>query len=212
LARSIARKPKFGTRSLQKLDRPGAGNERLNSVTDLPALLRILCYLTSGNRQPCRPAASELAATLFCSRRRQGTCHIKHCKSVITQSGKKTISSEHENPLPASVERRKGVWGLAWFCSLYPIAARERLRSPGSSGGGESTFATVRLRRRVTNGPGSRAAGIATAFELIESAQARWRAVSAPHLVALVRAGARFENGQLVERADGSASRVTGRP
>lgn len=37
-------------------------------------------------------------------------------------------------------------------------------------------------------------------FKLVESAQARWRAVNAPHLVALVRAGARFERGQLVER------------
>jgi putative transposase len=68
----------------------------------------------------------------------------------------------------------------------------------------ESTFATVRLRQRVTKGPGSRTAGIAMAFKLIESAQARWRAVNAPHLVALVRAGARFENGQLVERPDES--------
>ena len=33
----------------------------------------------------------------------------------------------------------------------------------------ESTFATVRLRQRVTKGPGSRAAGIAMAFKLIES-------------------------------------------
>lgn len=66
----------------------------------------------------------------------------------------------------------------------------------------ESTFATVRLRQRVTKGPGSRAAGIAMAFKLIESAQARWRAVNAPHLVALVRAGAKFSNGKLVERPD----------
>jgi transposase-like protein len=66
----------------------------------------------------------------------------------------------------------------------------------------ESTFATVRLRQRVTKGPGSRAAGIAMAFKLIESAQQRWRAVNAPHLVALVRAGARFNNGKLVERPD----------
>jgi transposase-like protein len=36
--------------------------------------------------------------------------------------------------------------------------------------------------------------------KLIESAQDRWRAVNAPHLVALVRAGARFERGHLVER------------
>src|SRR4051794_2283689 len=66
----------------------------------------------------------------------------------------------------------------------------------------ESTFATVRLRQRVTKGPGSRAAGVAMAFKLIESAQNRWRAVNAPHLVALVRAGARFEKGRLVERPD----------
>ena len=64
----------------------------------------------------------------------------------------------------------------------------------------ESTFATVRLRQRVTKGPGSRAAGVAMAFKLIESAQTRWRAVNAPHLVALVRAGATFINGKLVER------------
>ena len=69
----------------------------------------------------------------------------------------------------------------------------------------ESTFATVRLRQRVTKGPGSRAAGIAMAFKLIESAQARWRAVNAPHLVALVRAGATFEKGILVERPDATS-------
>ena len=64
----------------------------------------------------------------------------------------------------------------------------------------ESTFATVRHRTKVTKGPGSRAAGLAMAFKLIEAAQDRWRAVNAPHLVALVRAGARFERGKLVER------------
>lgn len=64
----------------------------------------------------------------------------------------------------------------------------------------ESTFATVRLRTKVTKGPGSRAAGLAMAFKLIESAQTRWRAVNGPHLVALVRAGARFEKGVIVER------------
>jgi transposase-like protein len=64
----------------------------------------------------------------------------------------------------------------------------------------ESTFATVRHRTKITKGPGSRAAGLAMAFKLIEAAQDRWRAVNAPHLVALVRAGATFTNGRLVER------------
>lgn len=40
------------------------------------------------------------------------------------------------------------------------------------------------------------------AFKVTESAQARWRAVNAPHLVALVRAGATFKNGKLVKRDD----------
>jgi transposase-like protein len=66
----------------------------------------------------------------------------------------------------------------------------------------ESTFATVRHRTRVTKGPGSRAAGLAMAFKLIEAAQDRWRAVNAPHLVALVRNGATFTNGKHVERPD----------
>lgn len=64
----------------------------------------------------------------------------------------------------------------------------------------ESTFATVRLRTKVTKGPGSRAAGLAMAFKLIEAAEQRWRAVNSPHLVALVRAGAQFERGVLIER------------
>jgi len=64
----------------------------------------------------------------------------------------------------------------------------------------ESTFATVRLRTKVTKGPGSRTAGLAMAYKLIDAAQGRWRAVNAPHLVALVRAGAVFHKGKLLER------------
>jgi transposase-like protein len=66
----------------------------------------------------------------------------------------------------------------------------------------ESTFSTVRLRTRVTKGPGSKAAGLAMAFKLLEAAQDRWRAVNGPHLVALVRAGARFDKGVIIERPD----------
>jgi hypothetical protein len=53
---------------------------------------------------------------------------------------------------------------------------------------------------KVTKGPGSRAAGIAMAYKLIEAAQARWRKVNAAELVALVRAGALFHKGKLLER------------
>ncbi len=58
----------------------------------------------------------------------------------------------------------------------------------------------MRLRTKVTKGPGSRAAGLAMAYKLIDAAQARWRKVNAPELVALVRAGAAFHKGKLLER------------
>jgi len=89
---------------------------------------------------------------------------------------------------------------LAFFD--YPAEHWQHLRTTNPI---ESTFATVRHRTKVTKGPGSRAAGLAMAFKLIESAQTRWRAVNAPHLVALVRAGARFTAGQLIERPDDHA-------
>ena len=85
---------------------------------------------------------------------------------------------------------------LLAFCD-YPCEHWVHLRTTNPI---EPAFATVRHRTKVTRGPGSRAAGLAMAFKLIESAQDRWRAVNAPHLVALVRAGATFINGKLVER------------
>ena len=42
------------------------------------------------------------------------------------------------------------------------------------------------------------------AFKLIESARTPWRAVNAPHLVALVHADAVFKNGKLIDRPDES--------
>ena len=72
----------------------------------------------------------------------------------------------------------------------------------------ESTFATVRLRTKVTKGPGSRAAGLAMAYKLIEAAQNRWRSINAPHLVALVRAGAKFDKGIMIQRPTSTNKKV----
>jgi hypothetical protein len=63
----------------------------------------------------------------------------------------------------------------------------------------ESTFAPVRARTDITKGPGSREAGLAMIFKLMEVAEGRWRKLTGAHLVALVRAGARFVNWELVE-------------
>lgn len=70
----------------------------------------------------------------------------------------------------------------------------------------ESTFSTVKLRTKVTRGAGRPAAALAMVFKLVESAQERWRAIRGVPLVALVRAGARFNNGVLVEREEATAA------
>jgi len=64
----------------------------------------------------------------------------------------------------------------------------------------ESTFSTVRLRTKVTRGAGSRKAGLAMAYKLLDAAQDRWRRLNGHELVALVRAGATFIDGKLQER------------
>ncbi len=69
----------------------------------------------------------------------------------------------------------------------------------------ESPFATVKARTRATKGSGARNAGLAMAFKLALAAQARWRKVNAPHLVALVRAGVAFKNGARLTEAQSAA-------
>src|SRR5215469_3683247 len=63
----------------------------------------------------------------------------------------------------------------------------------------ESSFATVRLRQRVTKGAGSRTKGLLMAYKLLDMAQTRWRRLDGAHLLPLVRADVRFTNGVRVE-------------
>jgi putative transposase len=66
----------------------------------------------------------------------------------------------------------------------------------------ESPFACVRARTKLTQGLGSREAGLAMIYKLLEAQEGRWRKLNGAHLVALVRAGAKFENGALVEGSE----------
>jgi transposase-like protein len=81
----------------------------------------------------------------------------------------------------------------------YPAEHWRHLRTTNPI---ESPFATVRARTDLTKGPGSREAGVAMIFKLLEAAEGRWRRLNGYRLVPLVRAGAVFVNGELVERAE----------
>jgi putative transposase len=81
----------------------------------------------------------------------------------------------------------------------YPAEHWRHLRTTNPI---ESPFATVRARTDITKGPGSREAGVAMIFKLLEAAEGRWQRINGYRLVPLVRAGARFVNGKLVERSE----------
>jgi putative transposase len=117
---------------------------------------------------------------------------IDHAKVAV-----KAFKNDYGTKFPKAVEKITSEVDVLLEFYNYPADHWVHLRTTNPI---ESTFATVRLRTKVTKGAGSRTAGLAMAFKLIEAAQDRWRAVNAPHLVALVRAGATFHKGKLVER------------
>jgi len=117
---------------------------------------------------------------------------IDHARVAV-----KAFKIDYGTKFPKAVEKITDDLDVLLEFYNYPAEHWVHLRTTNPI---ESTFATVRLRTKVTKGPGSRMAGLAMAFKLIEAAQNRWRAVNAPHLVALVRAGATFHKGKLVER------------
>lgn len=81
----------------------------------------------------------------------------------------------------------------------YPA---ERWRHPRTTNPNTSPFATVRARTDITKGPGSREAGVTMIYKLSEAQEGRWRRLNGCRLVPLVKAGARFSNGELVERSE----------
>jgi len=103
------------------------------------------------------------------------------------------MNAEHKEAAEVAVDRFQETYG-----AKYPKAVQKLLKDrevllthfdfPAehwihlrSTNAIESTFATVRLRTHKTKGAGSRAAGLAMAYKLLDAAQTRWRCVNAPH-------------------------------
>jgi transposase-like protein len=81
--------------------------------------------------------------------------------------------------------------------AFYDFPA-EHWRHLRTSNAIESSFATVKLRTRVTKGAGSKKAALAMAYKLLDAAQGRWRRFNGHELVADVLAGAQFKDGERV--------------
>jgi putative transposase len=78
--------------------------------------------------------------------------------------------------------------------AFYDFPA-EHWRHIRTSNAIESSFATVKLRTRVTKGAGSKKAALAMAYKLMDAAQERWRRLNAHELVTDVLAGTKYKDG-----------------
>ncbi len=89
----------------------------------------------------------------------------------------KALALDYGANYPKAVAKIVDDADMLWEFYKYPAGHWIHLRTTNPI---KSTFATVRLRTKVTKGPGSRAAGIAMAYKLIDAAQTRQRARSKP--------------------------------
>ncbi|ONK16243.1 IS256 family transposase [Streptomyces sp. MP131-18] len=139
-------------------------------------------------------------------------CLPKSAQPAATKAMREIYNAEDRAHAGQAIEAFARIYGAKWpkavakitddaeeLLAFYDFPAEHwiHLRTTNPI---ESTFSTVNLRTKVTRGAGSPAAALAMVFKLVESAQARWRTISGAHLVPLIRAGARFENGVLIER------------
>ncbi|MFJ9460004.1 transposase [Kitasatospora sp. NPDC101447] len=199
---------------LQRPQGPSSPHERGSTVRDRPA----------GLAHRGLPALREV---FFAARHQR--CWVHKARNVtnalpksaqpgVTKAMQEIYNAEDRAHAEKAIEAFAKTYGAKWpkavakiaddrdeLLAFYDFPAEPwiHLRTTNPI---ESTFSTVKLRTKVTRGAGSPASALAMVFKLVESAQVRWRAITGAHLVALVRSGARFENGVMVEREETAAA------
>jgi len=113
---------------------------------------------------------------------------------------------EFEAKYPKAIAKLERDW--KHLTAFYDFPA-EHWRHLRTSNAIESSFATVKLRTRVTKGAGSKKAALAMAYKLLDAAQQRWRRFNGHHLVADVLAGAKFKDGLRVTDDDNNDNEMT---
>ena len=113
---------------------------------------------------------------------------------------------EFDAKYPKAVAKLDKDW--AALTAFYDFPA-EHWRHLRTSNAIESSFATVKLRTRVTKGAGSKKAALAMAYKLLDAAQERWRRFNGHELVADVLAGVQFEDGERIKHDHDNEDQMT---
>jgi transposase-like protein len=107
---------------------------------------------------------------------------------------------------PKAVAKLDRDWDALTAFYDFPAEHWRHLRTSNAI---ESSFATVKLRTRVTKGAGSKKAALAMAYKLLDAAQQRWRRFNGHELVADVLAGVEFKDGERVTDDDHNEDEMT---
>jgi putative transposase len=111
---------------------------------------------------------------------------------VDARAALERLRSEFDAKYPKAVAKLDRDWSALTAFYDFPAEHWRHLRTSNAI---ESSFATVKLRTRVTKGAGSKTAALAMAYKLLDAAQERWRRFNGHELVADVLAGATFKDG-----------------
>jgi len=139
------------------------------------------------------PASSELVA----ARITESNFETHHIGGPDADAGIDEFVAVYGDKYPKAVAKLVKDRDVLLTFYDFPAAHWVHLRTTNPI---ESAFATVKARTRVTKGAGSRRRGLVMAYKLLDAAEDRWRKVNSPELVAVVRAGIEFKDGNQTER------------
>ncbi len=114
--------------------------------------------------------------------------------------------AEFDAKYPKAVAKLDKDWDALTAFYDFPAEHWRHLRTTNPI---ESSFATVKLRTKVTKGAGSKKAALAMAYKLLDAAQERWRRFNGHELVGDVLDGVKFKDGVKVTDEDNNDNEMT---
>lgn len=113
----------------------------------------------------------------------------------------------HRDKYPKAVDCLAKDWKELTTFFKYPAAHWQHLRTTNPI---ESSFATVKLRTKVTKGAGSPKAAATMAFKLLSECQKKWRRVNEPGEIKNLLQGLEYRDGIVVPRPSTHQEAVAG--
>jgi transposase-like protein len=112
--------------------------------------------------------------------------------SADAANARERFRAEFDAKYPKAMAKLDKDWEQLTAFYAFPAEHWRHLRTTNPI---ESSFATVKLRTKVTKGAGSKKAALAMAYKLLDAAQGRWRRINGHELVTDVLDGETFKDG-----------------